>query len=163
MRDEARRGRRFRASRRSREGAAVVGVQDRAHGDAGESEDARRVDAGGHRADPSQDLGAGGHDVGRRRRSRSGRGLGAGLGPGARLRDGDPGREVRDWVWPAFQEGRSGAFRSYYEYVPKGSFTVEYTVRFNNAGSSDAATRVEAMYSPEMFGEIPLAPVEVKP
>ena len=40
----------------------------------------------------------------------------------------------------------------------------EYTVRFNNAGVFGMPpTRVEAMYSPEMFGETPNAMVEVKP
>jgi hypothetical protein len=35
-------------------------------------------------------------------------------------------------------------------------------VRLNNEGQlQPAATRVEAMYSPEMFGELPNAPVAV--
>jgi alpha-2-macroglobulin len=42
------------------------------------------------------------------------------------------------------------------EWVPKGRWTVEYTVRFNNAGTFELpATRVEALYAPEMFGELP--------
>ena len=37
-------------------------------------------------------------------------------------------------------------------------------VRVNNAGRFDLpATRVEALYSPEMFGEIPNETVRVKP
>ncbi|MFI5348282.1 MAG: alpha-2-macroglobulin [Elusimicrobiota bacterium] len=88
--------------------------------------------------------------------------LGSGLGRDSAM--ATQGEKSEGWVWPTFQERSFGAFRSYYEYVPKGSFTVEYTVRFNNAGSFGMPpTRVEAMYSPEMFGEIPLAPVEVKP
>jgi uncharacterized protein YfaS (alpha-2-macroglobulin family) len=48
--------------------------------------------------------------------------------------------------------------------VPKGRFKIEYTVRLNNPGRFDLpATRVEAMYSPEMFGEVPNTPVAVKP
>ena len=47
---------------------------------------------------------------------------------------------------------------------PKGKFTTEYTVRLNNAGRFDLpATRVEAMYAPEMLGEVPNATVVVKP
>jgi uncharacterized protein YfaS (alpha-2-macroglobulin family) len=48
--------------------------------------------------------------------------------------------------------------------VPKGSFTVEYTVRLNQGGRFELpATRVEALYAPEMFGELPNRPFEVAP
>lgn len=71
--------------------------------------------------------------------------------------------EVRKgWVWPAFEERSFEAFRAYYAYVPKGMFTVEYTVRLNQAGTYQLpATRVEAMYSPEMLGELPNRELEV--
>jgi uncharacterized protein YfaS (alpha-2-macroglobulin family) len=47
--------------------------------------------------------------------------------------------------------------------VPKGTWSVEYTIRFNNAGVFQLPpTRVEAMYAPEMFGELPNAAVQVK-
>jgi len=63
-----------------------------------------------------------------------------------------------------FIERTHEAYRAYFEFVPKGKFTLEYTVRLNNPGRFDLpATRVEAMYAPEMFGEIPNASVEVKP
>jgi len=88
--------------------------------------------------------------------------LGSGLGRDSAL--ATQGEQDTGWVWPTFQERSFGAFRSYYEYVPKGDFTVEYTVRFNNAGDFGLPpTRVEAMYSPEMFGELPNANVEVRP
>ena len=88
--------------------------------------------------------------------------LGSGLGRDSALET--QGEQDTGWVWPTFQERSFGAFRSYYEYVPKGDFTVEYTVRFNNAGNFGLPpTRVEAMYSPEMFGELPNANVEVRP
>ena len=46
----------------------------------------------------------------------------------------------------------------------KGSFKIEYTVRLNNPGRFDLpATRVEALYAPEMFGELPNQAVAVKP
>ena len=62
------------------------------------------------------------------------------------------------WVWPAFEERTFESFRAYYRFVPKGRFVVEYTVRLNNAGEFHLpATRVEAMYAPEMFGELPNA------
>lgn len=66
------------------------------------------------------------------------------------------GERSSGYAWPAFQERAFDGFRSYYEYVPKGDFTVEYTLRLNQAGTFQLpATRVEAMYSPEMFGELP--------
>ena len=56
------------------------------------------------------------------------------------------------------------AFRAYYQYIPKGTFEVEYTIRLNQAGTFQLpTTRVEALYEPEMLGELPNAPVEVAP
>ena len=41
---------------------------------------------------------------------------------------------------------------------------IEYTVRLNNPGRfALPPTRVEAMYAPETFGELPNAAVEVAP
>jgi len=55
-------------------------------------------------------------------------------------------------------------FRAYYAFVAKGRFKVEYTVRLNNAGRFELpATRVEALYAPEMFGELPNRPLAVDP
>jgi alpha-2-macroglobulin len=67
-------------------------------------------------------------------------------------------------VSPAFVERAFDAYRAYYEYVPRGRFTLEYTVRVNNAGRFELpVTRVEALYAPEVFAEAPNAPVIVKP
>jgi len=86
--------------------------------------------------------------------------LGSGLGRDAGI--ATAGERQRGWVWPAFQERTHAAFRSYFEFVPKGKWTVEYTVRLNNEGRfSLPPTRVEAMYSPEAFGEVPNAGVTV--
>lgn len=86
--------------------------------------------------------------------------LGGGLGrDSALLSAGD--RNSGD-AWPAFEERRFDFYRAYYEFVPKGRFSTEYTVRYNNAGRFEMpATHVEAMYSPEMLGEVPNAVVEV--
>ena len=66
------------------------------------------------------------------------------------------------WVWPAFEERSFEAFRAYYEYVPKGNWTVEYTVRLNNDGDFVLPeTRVEALYAPEMFGMLPNSKMEI--
>ncbi len=67
-------------------------------------------------------------------------------------------------AWEAFTERSAEAFRSYYVYVPKGTWSVEYTLRLNNEGRFLLpATRVEALYAPEMFGEIPNGEIVVKP
>lgn len=68
------------------------------------------------------------------------------------------------WAWLAFEERRFDGYRAYYRFVPKGRWTVEYTVRLNNPGTFLLpATRVEAMYAPEMLGEVPNAAVTVVP
>ncbi|WP_296943720.1 MG2 domain-containing protein [uncultured Massilia sp.] len=87
--------------------------------------------------------------------------LGSGLGRDSQI--ATAGERRGGWVWPAYEERTHAGFRSYFEWVPKGRFSVEYTVRLNNAGAfSLPPTRVEAMYSPEMFGELPNAGVAVR-
>jgi uncharacterized protein YfaS (alpha-2-macroglobulin family) len=67
-------------------------------------------------------------------------------------------------VYASFEERTFDSFRAYYEYVPKGKWTVEYTQRLNNAGEFRLPeTRVEALYAPEMFGALPNTPVGVGP
>jgi hypothetical protein len=88
--------------------------------------------------------------------------LGTGLGGDSALLT--QGEKRLGWVWPAYEERTHDSFRSYYDFVPKGQFTVEYTVRLNNEGHFNLPTaRVEAMYAPELFGEVPVADVDVKP
>jgi hypothetical protein len=87
--------------------------------------------------------------------------LGTGLGGQSQILTAGERRE--GWAWPAFEERRFDAFRAYYRFVPKGHFAVEYTVRFDNPGTFLLpATRVEAMYAPEMLGELPNAPLSVE-
>ncbi len=88
--------------------------------------------------------------------------LGTGLGGDSAIATG--GETRRGWVQPAFEERTAGAFRAYYAWVPKGAWSIEYTVRLNNDGRfSLPPTRVEAMYKPEMFGEAPNSQVVVGP
>ncbi len=88
--------------------------------------------------------------------------LGTGLGRDSQILGG--GERRSGAVWPAFEERGFEAFRAYYEFVPKGKWSVEYTVRLNNAGDFNLpSSRVEAMYAPEMFGEIPNAALKVAP
>jgi uncharacterized protein YfaS (alpha-2-macroglobulin family) len=86
--------------------------------------------------------------------------LGTGLARDAQI--ATSGERQRGWFQPEYVERKADAFRAYYGFIPKGSWSVEYTVRLNNEGQFHLPpTRVEAMYSPEMFGELPNAPVAV--
>ena len=88
--------------------------------------------------------------------------LGSGLGRDSNIATG--GEKRLGMPWPAFEERSFEAFRSYYEYLPRGKHVIEYTVRLNNPGKySLPPTRVEAMYAPESFGELPNAALEVGP
>jgi uncharacterized protein YfaS (alpha-2-macroglobulin family) len=67
-------------------------------------------------------------------------------------------------AWLAYEERRFDALRSYYRYVPKGTWSVDYTLRLNNPGTFQLpATRVEAMYAPEVMGELPNGALTVEP
>jgi uncharacterized protein YfaS (alpha-2-macroglobulin family) len=89
--------------------------------------------------------------------------LGADDGRDARLATRDEDVRQRQ-LWPSYVERSFAAYRAYYEYVPRGRFAIEYTVRLNTAGEFTLpATRVEAMYAPEMFGVLPKGKVTVAP
>jgi uncharacterized protein YfaS (alpha-2-macroglobulin family) len=73
------------------------------------------------------------------------------------------GERNEGWAWPAYEERRFETYRAYYHFVPKGKWVVEYTMRLNNPGTFLLpATHVEAMYAPEMLGELPLQPFTVE-
>jgi uncharacterized protein YfaS (alpha-2-macroglobulin family) len=78
--------------------------------------------------------------------------LGSGLGrDSALMTEGE-----RSGVWPVYDERTFDAYRAYYDYLPKGKFITEYTIRFNTEGKFRLPpTRVEALYAPELFGEAP--------
>jgi uncharacterized protein YfaS (alpha-2-macroglobulin family) len=86
--------------------------------------------------------------------------LGSGLGGDSGMLTTDESRT--GWAWPVFTERTFTAYRAYYEYVAKGKWSVEYTVRLNTSGSFELPeTRVEALYAPEMFGEMPNGKMEI--
>ena len=88
--------------------------------------------------------------------------LGGGLGRGSDALSAS--NASAHGVWPVFEERRQEVYRAYFDYVPKGGFSIEYTVRLNNAGTFQLPpTRVEAMYAPEMFGELPNDTVTIEP
>ena len=72
--------------------------------------------------------------------------------------------QQRAGAWPVFEERAAESYRGYYRFVPQGQWSVEYTVRLNNAGTFEfPPARVEAMYAPEIFGETPISPIVVQP
>ena len=88
--------------------------------------------------------------------------LGSGLGRDSAVATRTEQRAGR--AWAAYQERSFEAFRSYFEYLPRGKHVIEYSLRLNNPGRfALPPTRVEAMYAPESFGEAPNAAVEVAP
>ena len=85
--------------------------------------------------------------------------LGSGLGGDSYLlSEGNLGDR-----WPVFTEREFDSYRAYFHYVPKGTFTVGYSVRYNTSGDFHLPpARVEAMYMPEMFAEEPVADVSIR-
>jgi alpha-2-macroglobulin len=88
--------------------------------------------------------------------------LGSGLGGQSRI--ARIGEERSACPCLAFEERAFDGVRAYYPYVRKGKWVYEYTIRFNQSGRfALPATRVEALYAPEAFGELPNPPIEVMP
>jgi hypothetical protein len=86
--------------------------------------------------------------------------LGGGLGRDSRI--ATRGETASGGGQAAFEERGAESYRGYYAYLPRGVTTLDYTVRLNNAGDfALPASRVEAMYAPEVFGELPNARVAV--
>ena len=85
--------------------------------------------------------------------------LGTGLGgDGAGLTAG----ERNKGAWPTYEERSFAGYRAYYQWLPKGTATLQYTVRLNTPGRFQLPnTRVEALYAPEMHAEAGNEAVEV--
>ena len=90
--------------------------------------------------------------------------LGTGLARDSQIATSTENLNNNNFLWPDFVERPFDAYRAYYDYVPKGTFELEYTIRLNQSGTFQLpATRVEALYEPEMFGESPNPPFAVQP
>ncbi len=86
--------------------------------------------------------------------------LGTGLGGDAA---GDAAPADPDALEPAFVERSFASWRGYWDWVPAGRFTVTYAIRLNQPGVFELPpTRVEALYAPDLFGESPNPPLEVR-
>jgi len=67
-----------------------------------------------------------------------------------------------DGFGPSYVERGADAWRGYYAWMPRGRTTVEYALRLNGTGRLQLPpTRVEAMYSPDIRGAVPNAPIVV--
>ena len=93
--------------------------------------------------------------------------LGSGFGRESNLATGGVTGERHGGWWgePIHTERAFDAFRAYYEYFHSTAqypVKLSYRIRLNNAGEFVLPpTRVEAMYAPENFGEVPNAPWSV--
>ena len=86
--------------------------------------------------------------------------LGSGLGRDSAIATAGESSSSRGWL--AYIERGFEAWRAYYEYLPQGKTSIEYTVRLNNVGTFNLPpTRVEALYAPEVFGATPNTAVQV--
>jgi uncharacterized protein YfaS (alpha-2-macroglobulin family) len=87
--------------------------------------------------------------------------LGSGLGRDSAILGADFAAAGN--VSPVFEERTFSAYRAFFSFVPAGDWVVEYSVRLNAAGDFQLPpTRVEALYAPEMFAELPNEPVVVR-
>lgn len=85
-----------------------------------------------------------------------------GLG-GQTVREGARGQRWRQHGAPVFVERTFSFYRAYYEYLPHGSYSVEYELRLNNPGRFQLPpSHLEAMYAPDIFADAPNAVLEVK-
>lgn len=67
------------------------------------------------------------------------------------------------WEGPSFIERKSEIYRAYYGYLSSGKTDLEYVVRLNTQGEFALPnTRVEGLYAPETYGELPNATIQVK-
>ena len=85
--------------------------------------------------------------------------LGGGLGNDSALLSADGSNRS---LWPQFEERLAGHLRMYFRWVPQGEHVIEYKIRLNQAGQFQLpALRLEAMYDPDVFAELPLGNFEV--
>ena len=88
--------------------------------------------------------------------------LGSGLARDSAVATSGESAEGAGRALVAFDERGFESFRRYFEFLPRGRHVVEYTVRLNQPGRFGLPpSRAEAMYAPEVHGELPLAPLEV--
>jgi len=79
----------------------------------------------------------------------------------ASLRD-ESGQTASNFLSPAYVERRHEGYFAYFDFMPAGRHTVSYVMQVNNPGLFQlTTTRLEAMYAPDQYAELPNAPVQV--
>jgi uncharacterized protein YfaS (alpha-2-macroglobulin family) len=64
--------------------------------------------------------------------------------------------------WPSYTQSDRGAWKAYYEWLPQGTTTIDYTLRLNSSGRFTLPpARVEAMYAPSIRAQLPVNPVTI--
>ena len=87
--------------------------------------------------------------------------LGSSLGRDSSLATAD--ETESDSYHLAWVERKMDAMRVYYHALPQGTTEYEYTVRLNQPGEFFLPpTRAEALYSPQVFGEVPNNPMRIQ-
>ena len=61
--------------------------------------------------------------------------LGTGLARDSQIATSTENLNNNNFLWPDFVERPFDAYRAYYDYVPKGTFELEYTIRLNQSGT----------------------------
>jgi uncharacterized protein YfaS (alpha-2-macroglobulin family) len=86
--------------------------------------------------------------------------MGRGLARESKILSGAINQEQS--VSPSFEERSFSHYRAYFEYLPQGSHVIEYSIQLNHPGNFlMPSSRIEAMYSPEVFSENPVAPIQI--
>lgn len=81
--------------------------------------------------------------------------LGSGLGRDSEI-ENSAGAVDDQAVSPTYVERDVEAYRAYFEFLPKGKTTVQYTVRLNTAGQFQLPpTHAEALYQPDVYADLP--------
>jgi uncharacterized protein YfaS (alpha-2-macroglobulin family) len=79
----------------------------------------------------------------------------------ASLRD-DSGQNAGNYLAPSYVERRHEGYFAYFEFMPAGRHTISYVMQVNNPGLFQlTSTRVEALYAPDQYAELPNEPVQV--
>ena len=80
--------------------------------------------------------------------------LGSGLGRDSAIAASTEDSEKN--IWPSFVERGFDSYRAYYEYLPQGASSVEYTVRLNSVGHFHLPpTGIEARNQPDVYLMVP--------
>ena len=76
--------------------------------------------------------------------------------------DSDAMSDGESGGWASYTESSHGSWRAYFDWLPRGTTVIEYTMRINTAGTfALPPSRVEAMYAPAIRAQLPIAPVTV--